>query len=150
MREMSASCKTLLIAFLVVVFDQLTKCLIVNNLPIFDVITCCDIFNVVHVENKGIAFGVLSFAHRFVLFSLATAILLGFLFWLRKNPKFWGPGGLIVGGAIGNLIDRATRGVVVDFLDFHVKNYHWPAFNIADSAVVLGVVCLILWREEKK
>lgn len=150
MREMSASRKTLLIAFLVIVFDQYTKYLIVSHIPIMDMIYCCNIFNIVHVENKGVAFGILNFAHRLVLFVLAAGVLLGFLIWLRKNPKFWAPGGLIIGGAIGNLIDRGTRGIVVDFLDFHVKNYHWPAFNVADSAVVLGVVCLMFWREEKK
>lgn len=150
MREMSASRKTLLIAILVVVLDQYTKHLIVSNVPMMDAISCCDIFSIVHVENKGVAFGVLNSAHRFVLFVLAAAILFGFLIWLRKNPKLWAPGGLIVGGAIGNLIDRGIRGIVVDFLDFHVKNYHWPAFNVADSAVVLGVACLLFWREEKK
>lgn len=150
MREMSASRKTLLIAILVVVLDQYTKYLIVSNVPMMGVISCCDIFSIVHVGNKGVAFGVLNSVHRFVLFVLAAAILFGFLVWLRKNPKFWAPGGLIVGGAIGNLIDRGIRGIVVDFLDFHVKNYHWPAFNVADSAVVLGVACLLFWREEKK
>ena len=149
MREMPAGCKALLIALFVIALDVCTKYFVVSNLAICDVVNCCSIFNIVHVENHGVAFGVLSSVHRFVLIALAVAILIAFVIWVRQHAQFWLPGGLVIGGAIGNLLDRSIRGVVIDFLDFHLKNYHWPAFNVADSAIVIAVGILLFWREEK-
>lgn len=150
MREMSASCKSLLVVLLVLVLDQCSKYLILQNVSVNDVFPCCSVFNIVHVVNRGVAFGVLNSLHRFILIGLAATVLFGFVFWIKNKSQYWFPGGLIIGGAIGNLIDRCVYGAVIDFLDFHISMYHWPAFNIADSAIVLGIGVLLFWKEEKK
>lgn len=153
MREMSANCKTLLIAAFVIALDQLTKYLIVSNLSMHDVINCCGILNIVHVENKGVAFGTFGSLHEFVLFFISFSILVAYAVWSRKYQKSsssWFSDALIAGGAVGNLIDRGMRRVVIDFLDFHYKSLHWPAFNVADSAVVLGVIVLVFFKRDEK
>ncbi|HQX27111.1 MAG TPA: signal peptidase II [Alphaproteobacteria bacterium] len=106
-------------------------------------------FNFVSVWNKGISFGMFNQQSDFgpmILIVLALVISLFFVAWL-----FYGPDGmqemgilLVIGGALGNVIDRARYGAVFDFLDFHAFDYHWPAFNIADSGIVIGVGVLIL------
>jgi len=98
------------------------------------------------------AFGILSqsrsgFSYYFLLTTtiVAVGVILFFFFWTRRNQK-WLTGGLslILGGAIGNLIDRVRLGYVIDFLDFFLKGYHWPAFNMADSAVTAGTFWLLI------
>jgi signal peptidase II len=81
-----------------------------------------------------------------VLFSLAAVVIVvGLIYWLSRvgSPLLAVAIGLIVGGAVGNVVDRIRYGAVVDFLDFHIGNYHWPAFNLADSAICLGVVVML-------
>ncbi len=106
-------------------------------------------FNLVLVWNPGISFGMFqtdSELGRWLLIALALAIATILVFWLRweqrLTPKLaiW----LILAGALGNVIDRIRHGAVVDFLDFHVFGYHWPAFNVADSAIVVGAVILVV------
>jgi signal peptidase II len=83
----------------------------------------------------------------FALTAVAALITIVFLWLLLKKPvsvNSWGFA-LIIGGAIGNMVDRLRFGAVIDFLDFHAKDYHWPAFNIADSCVCIGVFLLIIW-----
>lgn len=154
MREMSTRCKTLLIAVFIVILDQLTKYFVVSNLSLSDAISCCGILNIVYVENHGVAFGALKSLHEFVLFAVSLTILALYAWWCSKYQKssghHWSADGLIIGGAVGNLIDRICRGAVVDFLDFHWSGFHWPAFNIADSAVVLGIAVLLFWKDERK
>lgn len=147
MREMSASRKSVLLIFLVLILDQLSKYFVLNYVGMTDVYSC-GLFNIVHVENTGVVFGILRTAHKFVLLALSLTVLGIFVLWI-KNTKFWLAEGLIIGGAIGNVSDRIVHGAVIDFLDFYVGPHHWPAFNIADSAVVLGVALLLLRREEK-
>ena len=106
--------------------------------------------NLVMVENRGVTFGLLSHFDPKITFYflLATAavilLLLGRWLWLTTSTSVAVGLGLIIGGAIGNIIDRLRFGVVVDFLDFHYGEYHWYAFNIADSAIVTGVAILLL------
>lgn len=109
------------------------------------------LFNLTHLRNRGAAFGLLAdFSSPAVLISLilfsviALLLVLGLL-WRDSvsRPAGWGLG-LILGGAVGNLLDRLRGGSVVDFLDFHLGPYHWPAFNLADSAIVVGVGLLVL------
>ncbi len=107
------------------------------------------VFNVVSVWNKGISFGMFNRASAHgptILIGLASGIALIFLIWLFRNPdKIQSLGiAMVIGGALGNMIDRLRFGAVFDFLDFHAFDYHWPAFNIADSGVVLGVAVLVL------
>jgi signal peptidase II len=109
-------------------------------------------FRLVRVENRGIAFGMLSDSASpwtlllLILFSLGAIALVGALLWQNHLSSLSAGTGLslILGGAAGNLIDRVLRGRVVDFLDLYVGSYHWPAFNIADSAICIGAG-MVLW-----
>ena len=138
-----------LIALLLIVLDQYSKNIILQNIQPENPLQVTSFFNIVFVLNKGISFGILG--HNVpipidfllpVLLSFIVAILVIWL--LRTSEKITAIGlGFIVGGAIGNLCDRFWHGAVIDFLDFHVNAYHWPAFNIADSCIFIGVVIFL-------
>lgn len=134
-----------LACFFVFLMDRLSKYLILDNLYCGQQINLLPFLNIVHVRNKGITFGLLSgFLSSEILFLLSLSVLIIFIYWLFKNQNFLLPGSLIIGGALGNLFDRFYYASVIDFLDFYVYNYHWPAFNIADSGVVIGVFLILL------
>ena len=106
-------------------------------------------FNIVMVWNQGVSFGLFnsnsSFGpHVFIIISMLISSI--FAVWLMRTQNLLQGVGiaLVLGGAIGNIIDRARFGAVIDFLDFHAFGYHWPAFNIADSAIVLGVFAILI------
>ncbi len=104
-------------------------------------------FALTPVENRGISFGLFQSegAGAWAIVALALGIAAGLCLWLRRTRRLW-PAlclGAIVGGAVGNVVDRVRLGWVVDFLDFHGGGYHWPAFNVADAAISVGVVLLI-------
>lgn len=105
-------------------------------------------FNLVMVWNAGVSFGMLgdSAIPSWVLVLVSLAIVAGLLIWFRRLQHPWTALALggIVGGAIGNIIDRLRFGAVADFFDFHVGGWHWPAFNIADAGIVIGVGMLML------
>ena len=105
-------------------------------------------FNLVPVQNKGISFGLFQSegAGMLLIVGLALAISVGLGVWLYRSRSRWQACalGLVIGGAVGNVVDRLRLGWVIDFLDFHGGGYHWPAFNIADSAISVGVVMLIV------
>ena len=108
-----------------------------------------DWFNMVMVWNPGVSFGMLQTdtpIMRYALALFAVLVCAGFLVWAWREPRamITFPIGLIVGGALGNVWDRLRFGAVVDFLDVHVAGHHWPAFNVADSAVTIGVVLLLI------
>ena len=132
----------------VMLADQVTKQLIVRQLGWFDVLPVMPHFNLVHMRNTGAAFSMLCAAPPAFFILLATGVSVGILWWLRRNPT--GQTlvalalSLILGGALGNVIDRATRGYVVDFLDFYWGNWHFAAFNVADCAITVGAGLLIL------
>lgn len=104
-------------------------------------------FNLVYVWNRGVSFGMFhSLENSQIIFCVIQAlILLVLLFWLYRNQKIHlvYAIALIIGGALGNLFDRIKHGAVADFLDFYVASYHWPAFNLADSFVFIGVAILV-------
>ena len=107
------------------------------------------VFNFVLTGNRGMSFGLFNndaTMNTAVFTVLAAAIVIALLIWLRRahNAVIRLALGLIIGGAIGNVVDRLSRGAVVDFLDFHIGNWHWFAFNIADAAICLGVAALLL------
>jgi signal peptidase II len=140
--------KLAVVAGLVVLADQITKLLILEYLPYQHSITVvAGFFDITHIHNPGGAFGFManmSKTVRTVVFLLASSAAVGLIFYLYvKVPPsyaFLAVGfSLIFGGAIGNLIDRVRLGVVVDFLDVYLGNYHWPAFNVADSAITVGI-----------
>jgi len=154
--------RTQLIPFLVlvvtIVFDQVTKILIVRAFQQGDILPVIDgFFSLTLHYNPGVAFGMFAdWAEpgRTFILTGAKMFALGLcLFLLRKHYQHSLPGqialALIIGGAIGNIIDRAHLGHVVDFLDFYVRDYHWPTFNIADSAICIGVVLLLFVPERK-
>ena len=137
------------LAFATMALDQLTKWWIVNfvmNPP--SVIEVTPFFNLVLGLNRGVSFGMFSSdsnLSRWLLTALALAIVCALAVWLWRAEKPWLAValGLIIGGAIGNVIDRAMVGAVVDFFDFHAADYHWPAFNVADMAITCGAAVLI-------
>ncbi|MBN1932033.1 MAG: signal peptidase II [Desulfobacterales bacterium] len=140
--------KLFIIAGLVVFLDQITKVLILKALPIYHSIPVIPgFFSITHIHNAGGAFGFLadySPSIRSIVFLFASSLAVGLIYYFYKNipqtHSFLATGfALIFGGAIGNLIDRIRLSVVVDFLDFYIKNIHWPAFNIADSAITIGI-----------
>ncbi|SLN32891.1 signal peptidase II [Oceanibacterium hippocampi] len=107
-----------------------------------------DNFNLVLVWNSGVSFGLFGGGPettRWILIALALALCLGLGVWLRRAASLAETVGLglVIGGALGNVIDRVYWGAVVDFLDFHAFGYHWPAFNLADTVIFIGVFCLI-------
>jgi len=145
-----------LVAFLFIftlLSDQLSKLLIVRNLYMGERINILPFFDIVRIQNKGVTFGLLSGTLQPIVFIILSLIVVVFLIdYARKNENYRPFISLIVGGAIGNIIDRIVYGSVVDFLDFHLEMYHWPAFNVADSAIVVGVFILffISYSKEKK
>ena len=138
---------TLIILFL----DQISKTIIVKNFFYGESQAVSTFFNMVRVHNPGAAFSFLSDAggwQRWALSALAILVSIMIIIWIsRLTNEKWLEGlslSMILGGALGNLWDRLTLGYVVDFLDFHWMSWHFPAFNLADSAISLGALILIL------
>ena len=139
----------LLIAILAVFIDQLSKWwILVFVMDPPKVISVTPFFNLVLTWNKGVSFGMFNDqgdSGALILSAIAILITLVLIFWLTKAKTNITAIGLsaIIGGAIGNVIDRLTHGAVLDFLDFYVNNVHWPAFNAADSFITIGAITLI-------
>ena len=153
----------LLIVFLgIIALDQSTKLIIQQTLPLHQKVEIISgFFNLIHVRNTGGAFGIFGGEKGpvgSVLFVVASLIAVGILVILFLRVKEHEKTltfslALLLSGAIGNLIDRVSYGEVVDFLDFHVSSTHWPAFNIADSAISIGIGLMaleLLIKERKK
>ena len=140
------------IAALVAILDQAIKLLVLAKIPAYgSIVVIPGFFDLTHIYNTGGAFGFLagkSSLFRHLFFLTASAIAMGMIVYLYlKTPReflFLRSGlALILGGAVGNVIDRIRLGKVVDFLDLYVKDLHWPAFNIADSAITVGILIFI-------
>ena len=143
----------LLIALAVVCLDRLSKWAISRNIALHDSIQIVPgFFRLTHVQNRGAAFGLFADSPSewkigiLVLFSIVALVLVSALLWRNSHSmNTTGIGlALILGGAIGNLWDRLLSGRVVDFLLFYVGQYQWPAFNVADSAIVVGAALLVI------
>lgn len=147
---------------IVILIDQCTKNLITHHFELGQTQSLIsDFFNLTYVRNTGAAFGMLRDAHPsfrvpfFMIVPMIALIVIGYVFYQlpAKDKKLSTAFSLVVGGAIGNLIDRIHYGYVVDFLDFHWKYlYHFPAFNVADSAICVGVAILMVdlaFRQEE-
>jgi signal peptidase II len=132
----------------VIAVDQITKFFVARDLERFESIPVMPHFNLVKLHNTGAAFSMFNKAPAAVFILLSAAVSLGILWWLRRNPVghrlLAAAFTLILGGALGNAIDRAARGYVVDFVQFYVGNWSFAAFNVADSAITLGAGLLIL------
>jgi signal peptidase II len=140
-----------LIVATVVVLDQFTKWQVTSSMRLHQSIPIIpDLFSLTYIRNSGAAFGILAGSHagfRMVFFGVATALALALLgtIYPRLSAGDWvGQASVaaIFGGAVGNLIDRIRGGEVIDFLDFSLMGHHWPAFNVADSAITVGVAFL--------
>ncbi|MGA1254338.1 MAG: signal peptidase II [Burkholderiaceae bacterium] len=149
------------IAGLVLLADQATKWLVLQTMPLGKVIPITGFFNLVHVRNPGAAFSFLADAggwQRWLFAFFAIGVSAVLIVMMRKAPDqrlFCLAAALIIGGAIGNLIDRLVFGEVIDFLDFFWNQWHWPAFNLADSAITVGAIVMILdelvrWRRQSE
>jgi signal peptidase II len=143
----------LAVAGVVFVLDQIVKAAILLYFSGYGFVggeRVTPFFNLVLTYNRGMSFGLFNSGGgglNALLFScLAAAIVLGLIWWLGRvsRPILAVAIGLIIGGALGNVADRLRLGAVVDFLDFHVGSWHWPAFNLADSAICVGVAALLL------
>jgi signal peptidase II len=141
-----------LIAALVLLLDRLTKWAVASNIALHDsVLVVPGCFRLTHVQNTGAAFGLFAESAAqwkvgaLVTFSVLALVIVSALLWRNSHSFSTTTLGLslILGGAMGNLWDRMFAGHVVDFLDFYLGNYHWPAFNVADSAIVIGAILLV-------
>ena len=138
------------LAVLVVLLDQLSKTVIVGMFQLYDSRAVTSWFNLVRVHNSGAAFSFLAGAsgwQRWFFVGMGT-LASGFIVWmLKKHPTqklFCFAIGMILGGAVGNVVDRLLHGHVVDFIQLHYGGWYFPSFNLADSAITLGAICLIL------
>ncbi|WP_111977827.1 signal peptidase II [Algibacillus agarilyticus] len=139
------------LTLVILVLDQATKLAVLDSLVLYERINYAPFFNLVYVQNFGAAFSFLADAggwQRWFFTGIAAAAAILLAYWLYKTPaeqKIIPIGfSLILGGALGNLYDRVAYGYVVDFLDFYINNYHWPAFNVADMAIVIGAGFVLL------
>jgi len=149
-KNSSAMLPWLGLALILLIADQFTKVLILGYYRLGDATYVTSFFNVVRVHNSGAAFSFLASAsgwQRWFFTAIGIAAAL-FIVWMLKShagQKLFSLAlACLLGGAIGNVIDRSLHGYVVDFLDFHYRGWHFPAFNIADSAITLGAIFLIL------
>ena len=151
--------RLIIVAGPVVLADQITKALVTKYLPLHkNISVIAGIFDITHVLNPGGAFGLMAnmgAVMRTVVFLFISSLAVGLiLYFYIKTPREYvflsAAFALIFGGAIGNLIDRVRFGMVVDYLDFYIGKYHWPAFNIADSAITVGIFIFIYHLVFKK
>jgi signal peptidase II len=140
----------LALAILILVLDQLTKVLILGAFKLGDSSPVTAFFNIVRVHNAGAAFSFLAGAsgwQRWFFTGIGVAATVFIIYLLKAHPGqklFCFALACILGGAVGNVIDRLVHGHVIDFLDFHWAGWHFPAFNVADSTITVGAICLIL------
>jgi len=137
----AAIARVALVAAVVLALDQITKHTIASGIDAGEVKKFLPGVNLVHVRNTGVAFSIFSGGGTLVLvFTFAAlALLVGYFVMHPQRPWLWIPTGMLVGGALGNLIDRIASGAVTDF----IKLPHWPAFNVADIAITVGVLVLV-------
>ena len=143
----------------ILVLDQVTKLYVDANFRLHESVPVIDgLFSLTYVRNKGAAFGILADSAVRIPFFITVSIvaMLGILWYIRRirNDQKLAVFSLslVFAGAVGNLIDRIRLGEVIDFLDVYWQSYHWPAFNVADSAICVGVTLLFIdmWREDRK
>jgi signal peptidase II len=142
--------KWLGLSLFILILDQASKLTIDATMPLYSSIVILPSFNLTYVRNTGAAFSFLSEAggwQRWFFAALALSISVSIVIWMRRLQKHETllavALALVLGGAIGNLIDRLAYGYVIDFLDIFYNTWHWPAFNIADAAITIGVILML-------
>ena len=138
-------------ALVALIADQVSKFVVDTKLVIDEPVEICDYFNLIKVWNTGISFSMFNDygnIGKIALITFALAVVVFLLHWMNKEENRWKVFGLglIIGGALGNVVDRIRAGAVLDFLDFHYKSMHWPAFNLADTFICIGAF-LLIWLE---
>ena len=134
------------ISSIVILLDYLTKKIIVTKVMLYESINVLPFLNIVHVQNKGAAFSILSNMGNKYFIGISVIAIIAIVIYLYRLPK----GlelvalSLILGGAVGNLLDRISIGKVTDFIDVFVGKWHWPAFNVADSALTIGIALFLI------
>lgn len=148
--------KWLGLSVLIILLDQLTKVMVSNWLDLYQTVAVMPYVNFTLAHNSGAAFSFLAGAggwQRWFFISLAVLVSIVLIIWLSRlkaQAKLEAVAlSLIIGGAIGNVVDRFLHGYVIDFMDVYVGSYHWPAFNVADAAICIGAV-LLIWDSFKK
>ncbi|GAU07845.1 signal peptidase II [Desulfoplanes formicivorans] len=148
-----------ILAAVIIALDQISKIWVQGNISMYESIPVIPgFFDLVHVLNKGAAFGFLNRADihwQTYFFIGVSALAVVLIFHLvntvdRRDPPLFTGLGCILGGALGNMIDRIRIGQVIDFLDFHIASHHWPAFNIADMAISVGALLLLVSFYQRK
>ncbi len=145
-----------IIFLIIVLIDQITKFYIASNFELYQSIEIIrGFFNITYIRNSGVAFGMFSNLKgsfiQIVFIAIYIIAIISILILYRETHGYSHIAlSLIFSGAIGNLIDRIFRGEVVDFMDFHWQNYHWPAFNVADSCISVGVGLLMITMIEDR
>lgn len=143
----------LALAAAIVVLDLATKYLVQRSLSLHEsIVVIPNFFRITHVQNRGAAFGLFADSPSewkllfLIVFSIVALVVVSTLLWKSSHTLSTTGLGLafILGGALGNLWDRVVHGYVVDFLDFHIGSFHWPAFNVADTAIVGGALLVLL------
>lgn len=133
---------------LVIILDQVTKQLMLNQFDLYESWPLLPGLDLTLVYNTGAAFSMLKDATPWLFVALGVAVVLGVLFWMQRHrhgQRLLAMAlSLVVGGALGNVIDRVSHGHVIDFIDFNVAGWHYPAFNIADCAIVIGASLIVL------
>ena len=138
------------LAALVVIADQVTKTWINTTLRLYERVPVFDFLDIVHLRNEGAAFSILADAsgwQRWFFTVLAAAVSIAIVVWLRRLPRRGQSRlavGLVLGGAVGNVVDRVVHGAVIDFVYFYWGTWYFPAFNVADTAITIGAALLIL------
>ncbi len=149
----------LIVSAVILLLDQASKLYIDSTFALYESVTVIEnFFHISYVRNKGAAFGILASSSVRIPFFIAVSVVasLGILWYLRhlrdEQRLVCFSLSLVFAGAVGNLIDRVRLGEVIDFIDVHWYSHHWPAFNVADSAITVGVGLLLLdmWREERR
>lgn len=134
----------LLISLVVIIVDQITKHLVRIMIKPFEVINLLPFLQIVHIRNEGAAFGLFRVFGNITFIIISVVAIITVLYLLIKDEKDRIPLSLILGGATGNLIDRIIYGNVTDFIDLYAGRFHWPAFNIADSALTIGISLMFI------
>jgi signal peptidase II len=139
------------LSLILVIADQLTKLMVLGSLELYESIEITSFFSLTHVHNYGAAFSFLADEdgwQQYFLVSISAIASIAIILWMIKTsinqPYKLIALSLILSGAIGNLIDRAVFGFVIDFINLHYQDFYWPVFNVADTAITLGVILLLL------
>ncbi|MDT0602411.1 signal peptidase II [Thalassotalea castellviae] len=149
--KINSSLQWLWLTAIFLIIDQITKQWVAGSMELYQSINILPFFNITYAQNHGAAFSFLadqSGWQRWFFTSIAAIASVVFLVWLKRTPKeqplLAAALACMLSGALGNLIDRSMFGYVIDFLDFYVKGYHWPTFNVADSIIFVGAALMII------